>query len=568
MPQKMSMERRRRLDFDVAAYLFILNLVLIPPYSHAQNLSPDVPSANSVVEGRGLTVDPKNKKISIDYNEANLVSVLKALAYSFDLNLVMTKDITGKVSAQLQNITIDEALNAILSVNGYKFVRKDNIIYVKSVKDVETMVQPFHLSFLIAVDAKQLLSKTISSNGDIQINEASNSLVIVDDVEHIEKIKQILTEIDVAPIQVLIEAKIVDIQSKDFENLGTTINATYDPKGTSGGGLFGRSNLAGESLGIATSMAGPSTDITGNQFQLTPTFKSLSVDVQVDALIQKNRAHVLASPSIATLNGKEANIIIGERFPFLETTQTASGNTQTTRFVDVGTSLKVTPMVSPDGWITMKVHPEVSSVSASLSAGPRITTREATSTIRVRDNETIIIGGLINKKDDRTKAGVPFLRSIPGIGWLFSKRSSSKEDTELTVFITPHIIRASSVVNGSGIKRMALDNSEYADKGDKFIQESMFAYVQNLEAELDSVKPQEVDLLKYGEMLQAYQMIYRQFPDSPRADLCLFKIAQIYKIGFHKADAAAQYLKELSEKFPDSSYIIEAKKMLQTITVF
>lgn len=559
----MNRPRRHQPVCLFLSWFLIFHLCWLPVFANAQGQGTAALDTNSNLEGKGLVIDPQSKKISIDYKEANLVSVLKALSYSFNLNLVMTKDVQGKVSAHLQNITIDEALNAILRVNGYRFIRKDDIIYVMNAKEVETSVQSFHLSFLIASEAKQLLSKTISSHGDIQINEATNSLVIVDVAENIEKVKQILAEIDVAPVQVLIEAKIVDIQSKDFENLGTTINATYDPQGTSsGGGLFGRSNFADESLGLATNMAGPSTDITGNQLTLTPTFKSLSVDIQVDALIQKNRAHVLASPSIATLNGKEAKIIIGERFPFLETTQTSTGNTQTTRFVDVGTTLKVTPMVSPDGWITMKVHPEVSSVSASLSAGPRITTREADSTIRVRDNETIIIGGLINKKDDRTKAGVPFLRSIPIIGWLFSKRSSSREDTELIVFITPHIIRASSHGSDSSLKGKVLEHPDYINRGDKFIQDSMFAYVRNLESELDQTKPEAADLFKYSEMIQAYQMIYKQFPDSPQADRCLYKIAEIYDTVFHKSEAAAQVLNELLERFPNSSYRSDAEKML------
>jgi type II secretory pathway component GspD/PulD (secretin) len=545
------------------SWTVVLYALLFPSFVLAQEETNTALDPVAATAGSGLTIHPENKKISIDYEGASLVSVLKALSYSFNLNMVMTKDVEGKVSAHLQDITIDQALDAILSVNGYRFTRKKDIIYVMRASDVETIVQPFHLSFLLAADAKQLLSKAISSQGDIQINEATNSLVIVDTQEHIEKIRQVLSEVDVPPIQVLIEAKIVDIQSKDFENLGTTLDATYDPKGALGGGLFNRSSSADESLAVNTNMAGPSTDIAGGQLNITPTFKSLSVDIQVDALIQKNRAHVLASPSIATLNGKEAKIIIGERFPFLETTQTASGNTQTTRFVDVGTTLKVTPMVSPDGWIVMKVHPEVSFVAASLSAGPRITTREADATIRVRDNETIIIGGLINKKDDRVKSGVPVLRSIPLLGWAFSRKSSSREDTELIVFITPHIIRASSLANDSSLKVKALENPDYANKGDKFIQDSMFSYVQNLESEFSKIKPEEADLFKYSEIVQAYQVLYRQFPDSPQADFCLFKIAQIYHSVFSKPEAATKAINELLEKFPNSPYRSDAEKMFK-----
>jgi len=563
---------------------FIYSLFFFPLFATAQEPAIGTSPTNIAVEHKSLTVDLQSKKLSIDYNEANLVSVLQALSYSFNLNLVMTKDVQGKVSAHLQNITIDEALNAILKVNGYRFIRKDDIIYVMRAGDMETMAESFHLSFLVASDAKQLLSKTISKQGDIQINEATNSLVVVDVPENIKKIKQILAEIDVAPIQVLIEAKIVDIESKDYENLGTTINSTFDVKGTSTGTSTGSS--AGTSTGTSTAttsgptslaqdstqsvalgsnLAGPSTKISGDQIRVTPTFKSLALSVQLDALIQQNKAHLLASPSIATLNGKEAKINIGERFPFLETTTTPVGNTQTTRFVDVGTMLRVTPMVSPDGWITMKIHPEVSSILASLPAGPSITTREADSTIRVRDNETIIIGGLINKIDDRTKSGVPFLRSIPLIGWLFSNRSLDKESTELTVFITPHIVRASDVTNHSPLIKLNVYSPDYVHKGDQYTQDKMFAYIQSVETDMDKTKTEQFDLFKYSEIVETYQLIYRQFPDSSKADYCLYRIAQIYNTVFHKPEAAIQTLKKLLEKFPKSPYRREAKAMLKAI---
>jgi type IV pilus assembly protein PilQ len=541
----------------------IFNLFYLPCNAYAQD------------QGKGLIVDAGSKKLSIDYREASLISVLQAIAYSFNLNLVITKDVQGKVSAYLQNITIDEALNAILSVNGYKFIRKGDIIYVLRANDVETVVEPFHLSFLTAIEAKQLLSKTISKQGDIQVNEATNSLVIVDVPENIVKIRQVLSQIDVAPIQVLIEAKIVDIETKDYENLGTTINSNFDTKGATAGSLLSSTggpsgsstgsssgastNTATQNIALGTNLAGPSTNVSGDQISITPAFKNVSLNVQLDALIQQNKAHVLASPSIATLNGKEAKIVIGEHYPYLLTTQTTVGNIQTsTQFIDVGTTLKVTPMVSPDGWITMKVHPEVSSVSEALAAGPRITTQEADSTIRVRDNETIIIGGLINKIDNRTKSGIPFLRSIPIIGWLFSNRSSDKEDTELTVFITPHIVRASSMAVNN-------PNPDYANKGDPYTQDSMFAYIETVDSDIDKNKPNESDLFKYSEIVQAYQSIYRQFPDSPKADYCLLKVAQIYSTIFHKPEAAKGTLKELLKKYPKSPYRQQAHEMLKAI---
>ena len=379
--------------------------------------------------------------ISLDYKGADIASVLKSIAYSYDLNLVITKDIKGLVTIVLRDVTIKEALQAILDINGYKYKRKGKLIYIVKGDGIEESDQKtvsISLKYLMASETEILLKKVISSKGDIQINEATNSLILTDFEANIQKVKNLLNTIDIQPIQVLIEAKIIDIQTKVFENMGITHNLTYDPQGSQGG-LFERATGFDESLVATTTLTGPSTTLSGGQFTFAATMKGLTASTTLDALIQDKKANLLASPSIATLSGKEARIIIGEKFPYTEKTQTTTGTTETTRFIDVGTTLRVTPFVSPDGWITMNVHPEVSSVSASLDAGPRITTREADATIRVKDGQTIIIGGLINKQDDRTTGGIPGLKNIPVVGKLFSHNSEDWQETELTVFITPRI---------------------------------------------------------------------------------------------------------------------------------
>jgi len=349
-----------------------------------------------------------------------------------------------------------------------------------------------------------------------------------------------------------------------FENLGTTISLTYDPKGSStGGGLFDRKTGANESIVAGTSFSGPSTTLSGRELTLTTTLKSVTNSITVDALIQNNKAHVLASPSIATLNGKEARIIIGERFPIVTTTQTETGTTESTEFVDVGTTLTVTPLVSPDGWITMNVHPEVSSVSASLAAGPRITTREADATIRVKDKQTIIIGGLINKKDDKNEGGVPGLKDIPVIGKLFSRRSSDVEETELTVFITPHIIKSGEMVSvddeGGLAREISLDIQRV---GDLNLVAKLIEHAKSLEI-YDSPESLHKTLSdrKVG-MLNAYKMIVSQFPNSQEADFALFRMGELY-YDFRRYPEASNAFEELIKKYPNSDYKKRSKDYLK-----
>lgn len=425
-------------------------------------------------QSRAKEQTPLINNVIIDYQNANLDSVLKAFAFTYDLNLVITKDIQGKVSASLKNVTIDQALEAMLSVNGYMHTRKDNIIYIipgAGIEKIGRSTALFHLSYLTAVEARELLSEIVSLKGSIKINEATNSLVITDFPAYIKKIQNILPKIDVPPIQVLIEAKIIDIQSKVFKNFGSTYTLDYSEQSELKG-IFGRNTSSNESLKSTTTLAGPSTSLSGGEVSINAILKGFSLNMTIDALVQDNKAHILASPSIATLNGKEARIIIGERFPFLETTRDATGTaTETTKFVDVGTALRVTPLVSPNGWITMKIHPEVSSVSASLSVGPRITTREAESTVRVKDKQTIVIGGLISKKDDRVEGGIPGLKSIPLLGKLFSKRSSDVEETELVVFITPYIIHDGQIDGQRNIYEEGIYTTEFPPHISKLMTE-------------------------------------------------------------------------------------------------
>lgn len=506
--------------------------------------------------------------IVIDYQDASLASVLKALAYSHDLNIVMSKDIQGSVSATLENVTIDEALDAILSINGYTYTRKGDIIYIvpgASTDGLGQSTRAFHLNYLTANEAEEMLEKTVSSRGSIKKNVGTNSLIITDYDDYLDKVTQVLKEVDIAPIQVLIEARIVDIQSTAYENIGTSLSFTYDPRGSAtGGGIFGRSTQAAESASLATSLEGPSQTLSGDDITLGATLKSLTASATIDALIQENKARVLASPSIATLNGKEARIIIGERFPVLETTQSESGSTtENTEFVDVGTTLNVTPLVSPDGWITMNVHPEVSSVSSTLDAGPRITTREAHATVRVRDNQTIIIGGLISKENEQTEGGVPGLRKIPFLGKLFSRRSKDIEETELVVFITPHIIRFPDEVSTYG---KASDDKIYFDV--KQIQrmeivDEMYQYVDELEER--SLMDMDVNLHRQLEIINTYQTLLEQFPDSTYSDRALFRIGYIYFKVFGEYGAAKRSLAQLVKMYPNSSYTNRGEELLRQL---
>ncbi len=514
-------------------------------------------------------------ELSFDYIDANLPTVLKSIAYSCDLNLVVDKDIKGKVTGQMRNVSLDDALKAILRVNGYGFSRKEGIIYIVPQAEIELVTEVLPLGYLLAKDAKGLLVKFLSKRGEIQVQEATNSLIVTDTLDDLKNFKEKMRDIDQPPLQVLIEAKIVDINTNDAQTIGTAINATYTP---------GSGDLASATIETGELVARG----VGGSLNLVPNFKYLtSADMTIGALVEKSRARILAAPSIATLNGLEAKILIGERIPYNDSTSSitpGSGNTTTTssvKYVDVGTSLKVTPLVSPDGWVTMKIRPEVSKVNDYSADGvPLVGTREAEATIRVRNNETIIIGGLINNEDFSSQDGVPGLKDIPVLGWFFKKHVSTKAQSEMMVFITPRIITSpraagaegaaeeKTAVQPSGEKAALADlpNEVYIDaqtlSEDTGRLIGLLAYANDIEG--SQGKKGSDNLYIKLELLKTYKMILEDFPNSGKGDYCLYKIASLYINDFGKCGAAQEALTQLEDRFPDSPYIDATQAMVRS----
>jgi len=508
---------------------------------------------------------PGSECVSFDYKDAELSSVLRSLSYSYGLNLVASKDIKGKVNVSLKDVTVDEALDAILGVNGYSYTRKGNIIYVMPGPGLEGMdmqTEIFQLKYINAQEASTLLEKVISSKGDIRINQGMNSLVVTDFPKFIEKLRKAIDEVDVAPMQVLIESKLVDITEKDYQNFGVTYSFDYKPAGDIKG-LFDRDTGYQEELAGSQTMAGPSSTLNGGQLKITTfNIKGFSATATIDALIRDDKAHLIASPSILTLNGKEARIIIGERYPYKEKTQTTTGTTETTKFVDIGTTLRVTPWVSSDGNITMYVHPEVSSLTAAMDAGPRIATREADATIMVRDGEAIIIGGLIKRQNDHAKGGIPILGDIPLVGALFTNRSDDKTSTELVVVITPRIVKATRPQPNVSEKAPTV---EIETTGQEVLVNSLWKEGCNFENNVGVECVRKDEATRMNEALDRFQEIFTRYPNDKRADDALYHAASIKFKYYKDLDQAEKYLNMLFEKYPESGCITDARKMKSEI---
>ncbi len=570
---KHKVKKKKKIVQSISSSLFLLSSLFIFMVfclnASAQGASPadTGPAANVSITADTAPEMPFEQrlkmKISVDYKDADLLTVLRSLSWTYKLNIVTSPDIKGKVTISLEDVTVKEALEAIIAVNGLAYSIRKNIIYVSpgDAEAIELVSEVIFLKYMKAADAQNLMRKAVSAKGDIKIDEVANSLIVTDFPSNIQKVKNLLEKVDVAPRQVLIEAKIVDITSTDLEALGVTYNLEYAPQS----GLFDRATHYNEELDYTMNLAEQSSDLTGGQFVLdTLTLKHLTLTATLDALARDGKVHVLASPSIAVLNGQEARIIIGERYPYKERTQTTTGTTETTKFVDIGTTLRVQPQINYDGYITMKVHPEVSSLAAALDAGPRVTTREADTTVRVREGETLVIGGLIKQDDSSSKDKVPYLGDIPLIGALFTRSEHENEQKELAVFITPTILYSRDEKE----KELGYEDSRKHEvfvnlkrPAELNIVEKLYKQARDLDMGRSLTSRGKARKVRKNQALGLYEHIYYEYPDSMRAPQALLYAGKIYLEDYGDYKHAKESFARLISDYPDSGFASKAKEL-------
>ncbi|MFH1318151.1 MAG: secretin N-terminal domain-containing protein, partial [Candidatus Omnitrophota bacterium] len=246
-------------------------------------------------------------KINLDYKDIDITTVLRSLSWTYKLNIVTSPDVKGKVTISLKDVTVDKALGAILSINGLVYSIREGIIYV-SLGDQEVIdltSEVLFLKYVRASAAQGMLREVVSSKGDLKVDDVANSLIMTDYPANIIRVKELLSKIDAQPKQVLIEAKIIDITTTDLHNIGITWSVDYNE---------GQNTIT---------MDGQSGTLSGGQLTVDAyTIKDVSINATIDALIRDGKASLLAAPSIAVINGQEARIVIGERFPYKERTQT------------------------------------------------------------------------------------------------------------------------------------------------------------------------------------------------------------------------------------------------------
>ena len=463
--------------------------------------------------------DPLRQPVNIDFREMDLATLVSLLAQKAQINVIAGTEVSGTVTANLQNVPLGRAIEIILRMNNLGIVEEDGVYRITTYEEAVSSRRETKMIFLknaAANEVKATLDQIIQSTTGARLlavsaNETSNvlilsgpsemvrefesvvlgldvaepviptlteaiklnysdpeelvpivqpllsdvgrvsgdlrsrTLVVTDIPIKVEEIRMVVTELDLPVKQVSISAMIVDAVLTDDAQTGIDwfVDAIRDV------------NEAGEIVGDVTSLTTESDFGTG---PITPGFVNplnlgsqlmfgiltgdLNIQAVIGAEVRSNNAEILATPTIVTVENKPARISIAQEIPFQELTQTTTGPPiATTEFKEVGTVLEVVPRVTHDNHIIVDVDAKQSDTKGeSITGIPPEDKREAQTTLRVRDGQTIFIGGLRRFDDELTVRKTPVLGDIPVLNFLFKNQQVIKESVELLIFLTTHVL--------------------------------------------------------------------------------------------------------------------------------
>lgn len=400
------------------------------------------------------------RRVSLEFSDADIRKILQLIAEVSNLNFLIGDDVSGTLSIKLVNVPWDQALEVILDAKGLEKRQEGNIMYIKPrgkfkteeqeesealqehERRMELKTQLFEVNFAAIDDIASQFEKLKSDRGTISKDSRTNRVIVTDIGDRLEKMRNLLKQLDLPEKQVMIEARIVEATTTFTQDMGVQWGLHYKDGSAS---ILGVNDL---DVGLGGIVIPPPTSGTFSTTSSTTTggaagisFGKLTSNVQLDLVLSAaatvGQIKVISTPKVITLNNKAAKISQGQSIPY----QTTSAEGTQTQFVEAALTLEVTPHVANDGSISMKIKASNNSAGSSVNgAPPPINKKEATTEVQVMNGETTVIGGIYQDSDSDSDSGVPFLKDIPLLGWLFKSNSKSKTKTELLIFITPKIV--------------------------------------------------------------------------------------------------------------------------------
>ena len=385
--------------------------------------------------------------ITLEMRGAEFRTLLHAFSEFAGVNIISGKEVQGKVSVHLTSVPWRKALAAVCSANGYTVKEEYGVLRVaprgsllqeemelltaerkrSEYRPLETQV--IKLSYAVAGELTDPLSKMLSERGKMDVDDRTNAILITDLPENVQMVVSLAQQLDLLMPQVEITARIVDLDYRASRDLGVRWDAL---------------NIANNDIGLAGngsvdgSFSGPVADV---KLGVVRSWGELNVALQ--ALEQANKANIISTPRVTTMDNREANILVGKKIPLIVADEAGNAITQLTT---IGIKMVVTPHINPDGKIMMQVLTEVSDLAseATVQGGVIITTSESKTNVMVDNGSTAVIAGLIKSSDSSLNRDVPFLGKLPILGHLFGYSNQNDSKRELIIFITPRIVDPSA----------------------------------------------------------------------------------------------------------------------------
>jgi type IV pilus assembly protein PilQ len=455
--------------------------------------------------------DKGNVRVNVDDNNLvdlhvaneDLAVVLELLAIQSQKNIIASKNVSARVTANLYRVTFFDALDAILNANGLGYIEQGNFIYVYTADELrqielESRVRVskvIELNYLNATDAAEFIKPLLSETGQIKTpgktasfpsfgdtptgsdDYAQNAILVVYDFEdNVAQVEQVVRSLDTRPAQVLVEATILQTELTennafgvdfsiianmnfgDFVQIGGPVQAANALIGgrtsTGGGGVLPADRGASAITSSVGNTAGPGGLKVG--------IVSNDVAVFLRVLDEVTDTTVISNPKILTLNRQPSRVLVGRKVGYLSTTTTDTASTQTVEFLDTGTQLYFRPFVTSEGMIRMELKPqisnaiirEVANASGAAATIPDEVTNELTTNVLVRDGQTVVLGGLFSETTEASRRQVPFLGDIPILGQAFRGNEDETRRNEIIFLVTPTIVNDQALADSG---KRALD---------------------------------------------------------------------------------------------------------------
>lgn len=425
------------------------------------------------------------KKISLDFQDIEVRRVLQLLADFTGVNIVASDSVQGNITLRLKDVPWDQALDIIMKSKNLDKRRNGNVIwvapvpellkseedaakaYAQSIKLAPLQTETMQLNYVKAADVKTMIEDAtnrnkannsstddgmrslLSSRGSIVIDTRTNTVIMSDTAEKIEQLKNIIKQIDLPVKQVMIEARVVRATTSFSKSLGVKWGFFSDGSATVASNTSNLYTLhnnkyAGKSDAITNNLnvdLGASSSSTGSSpasiaFGLINTADSL-LTLELSALQADGQGEVISTPKVMTGDKQEAIIKSGTKIPY---STTSANNGTTTTFQDANLELNVTPSITPDGNVQMKLKITKDTVGSLTSAGYVIDTNALQTNVLVNNGETVVLGGIYEDTHQNDVNKVPFFGDLPWIGNLFKTKTTSDSKNELLIFITPRIV--------------------------------------------------------------------------------------------------------------------------------